>query len=195
MKTHLTLSLALLLACTGIANAQATNHFANSTNRGTPDGIPPSEEAVCDGLTGAAHGLCTAYCEAMDCDSGSPQASQTACNKVGNKFEQITGGRPPCGCPCVGRVEGYIEALNGDFGLVSCAGFVAPPFIDFVALVTAEDPARQPGAQASGFLGNFCGFAGGGGDALMITDQEAQSCLALVRQKAAEAGLTCPTAP
>jgi hypothetical protein len=34
----------------------------------TPDGLPPSQETVCSGLTGAAFGLCNAYCEAQDCD-------------------------------------------------------------------------------------------------------------------------------
>ena len=34
----------------------------------TPDGVPPSQETVCSGLTGAAFGLCNAYCEAQDCD-------------------------------------------------------------------------------------------------------------------------------
>ena len=42
----------------------------------TPDGVTPAEETVCDGLSGAAFGLCNAYCEAMDCDSDSTKASQ-----------------------------------------------------------------------------------------------------------------------
>ena len=41
----------------------------------TPDGKTPAEETVCEGLSGAAFGLCNAYCEAMDCD-GEPKASQ-----------------------------------------------------------------------------------------------------------------------
>jgi hypothetical protein len=127
----------------------------------------------------------------MDCDSGSPQASQTACNRVASKFEQITGAGLPCGCPCVGRIEGYIEALNGDFGLVECTGTVVPGFIDFVTLATGETPPRLPGAQSS-ILGNFCGFAEGTGDFLVISPEEGAACVALVRQKAAEAGLTCP---
>ena len=42
----------------------------------------PTEESVCDGLSGAAFGLCNAYCEAMDCDSEAPNANETACLKV-----------------------------------------------------------------------------------------------------------------
>lgn len=66
----------------------------------TPDGEPPAVETVCDGQSGAAFGLCNAYCEAMDCDSAEPQASENACNKVFNKFEQLTGEVPPCDAFC-----------------------------------------------------------------------------------------------
>jgi len=66
MKAQLTLALALLLLCTGAVLAQ------------TPDGQTPAEETVCDHESGAAFGLCNAYCEAMDCDSANPQASATA---------------------------------------------------------------------------------------------------------------------
>src|SRR5690242_14929826 len=95
MKTHLTLSLALLLICAGTGAALAS----------TPDGQTPSEEAVCDNETGAAFGLCNAYCEAMDCDSDDPQASDNACSKVQSKFQNITGHDLPCEaaalpCPC-----------------------------------------------------------------------------------------------
>ena len=65
----------------------------------TPDGEPPSVEDVCDGQTGAAFGLCNAYCEAMDCDSPNVQASPQACAKVASKFENITGFAPPCVTP------------------------------------------------------------------------------------------------
>lgn len=53
----------------------------------TPDGETPADEDVCDGLTGAAWGLCNAYCEAMDCD-GVPQASDAACNRVADNFDK-----------------------------------------------------------------------------------------------------------
>lgn len=62
-------------------------------------------QGICDGLTGAAAGLCNAYCVAMDC-TGNPQASALACSKVQQKFEDATGGDvPPCvdalvDCPC-----------------------------------------------------------------------------------------------
>jgi len=47
----------------------------------TPDSQTPAQETACNGQTGAAYGLCTSYCEAMDCDSAAPAASATACNR------------------------------------------------------------------------------------------------------------------
>ncbi len=191
MRKTLTLFAGAIL-CTGIASAQPYEPFAGSTFLGTPDDLPPSEETACDGLTGAAHGLCTAYCEAMDCDGDAPHASQRACDRVGRNFERMTGGAPPCECPCVGRIEGFIEALNGDFGRTACIGFSLAGFSDFVALQTTS-PVRFAGSQTviPGHYG-VCGFAFGPGGAIDITYEEAEACNALIRQKGAEAGLSCP---
>ena len=72
---------------------------------GTPHGETPAEEIVCDGLSGPSFGLCNAYCEAMDCDSDFPAASQSACDKVAGNFAKHSDGAPlPCEkveCPCV----------------------------------------------------------------------------------------------
>ena len=74
---------------------------------GTPDGETPAEETVCDGLSGAAFGLCNTYCEAIDCDSDFPSASQKACDRVAGNFERHSEGEPlpceieePLDCPC-----------------------------------------------------------------------------------------------
>ena len=72
---------------------------------------------MCDLLSGAAFGLCNAYCEAMDCellddgdDTTFPNASEQACLQVKDSFIRITGevmkrfwpSNPPmkkrCGC-------------------------------------------------------------------------------------------------
>ena len=58
-------------------------------------------QSDCDdeGITGAAYGLCTAYCEAMDCDRSDdgPYASDNACQRVSDNFNRITGGEDlPC---------------------------------------------------------------------------------------------------
>ena len=73
-KIFTLLFLCSLILCTGSALGQ------------TPDGETPAQEDVCDGESGAAFGLCNAYCEAMDCHLDNPQASANACTKVGDKF-------------------------------------------------------------------------------------------------------------
>jgi hypothetical protein len=70
----------------------------------TPDGVTPAMEDVCDPYTGAAYGLCTSYCEAMDCDDN-PRASQKACTQVAAKFKARTGQAMPCGACPAGLVE------------------------------------------------------------------------------------------
>ena len=57
----------------------------------------PTEESVCVGLSGAAFGLCNAYCEAMDCDSEAPNANETACLKVLSDFTKHSDELIPCG--------------------------------------------------------------------------------------------------
>ena len=57
----------------------------------TPDGMTPAEETVCDVYSGAAFGLCNAYCEAMDCGHPEQAASPRACERVLSNFEKITG--------------------------------------------------------------------------------------------------------
>src|SRR6185295_11135442 len=110
MKARLTLAFALLLCCIGTGAALAL---------GTPDGLPPARESVCDAETGAAYGLCNAYCEAMDCelandgDPGTePHASATACSKVRSKFQNVTGRDVTCeACPCA-SIPGFIATLS-----------------------------------------------------------------------------------
>jgi len=167
--------------------------FAGAAAAKTPDGSPPSQETVCDGQTGAAYGLCTAFCEAMDCDSDDPQASQTACDKVGAKFLTITGQAPPCvvTCPCVEEMPDFIEALNGQFGLTRCQEGVGDSGIPIVFLTTGDG--RLVGTDTSPFTASApeCGFVFGTGPVLLIDDQQHEACKALVREKAAAASLTC----
>ena len=66
-----------------------------STMAKTPDGLTPAEEIVCDGLEGAAFGLCNAYCEAQDCDILDPE--RASCERLRTNFERATGSRIfPC---------------------------------------------------------------------------------------------------
>ncbi len=84
----------------------------------TPDGEPPSVEEDCINEFGAAFGLCNAYCEAMDCDCPTddnptcePNANQRACDRVKDRYQQVTGNEDlpcdatepppePASCPC-----------------------------------------------------------------------------------------------
>jgi hypothetical protein len=63
---------------------------------GTPDGVTPAAEDICTtwGFTGKVEGLCTAYCEAMDCDDADPQASEPACGRVFDNIIDALGGTP-----------------------------------------------------------------------------------------------------
>jgi len=120
---------------------------------GTPDGQPPSVETICDNLTGAAYGLCTAYCEAMDCESPDPHASDIACSRVGDHFQRITGSVPPCvvpptECPCLGDAI-FASVANQIVPIASCTtNSNTNP--NFVTSVSATDPVRTATASISG---------------------------------------------
>jgi len=66
--------------------------------------------SACEEESGAAYGLCNAYCEAMDCDSEQTFASGKACQKVQDRFMLKTGRDlpclvPPAECPCFSYQE------------------------------------------------------------------------------------------
>ncbi len=61
----------------------------------TPDGETPAVESVCDGYSGAAGGICVAFCEATDCDDD-PNAADAACDRLYDRFVDVTGEEPPC---------------------------------------------------------------------------------------------------
>ena len=88
----------------------------------TPDGDTPAVEDVCSVLEGVQFGLCNAYCEAMDCDGSNPAASPIACDKVLDRFRQVSSGtelppcvEPPITCPCWTTAI-LNEALANDTG-------------------------------------------------------------------------------
>jgi hypothetical protein len=93
----ITFSFALLLALAG----RAITH--------TPDQQPPAQEAPCDGLTGAAFGICNAYCEAQDCDVH----DRPSCKRLRAKLLKVTGSELfPCDPrPCIAA---EFPACDGD---------------------------------------------------------------------------------
>jgi hypothetical protein len=177
MMKALTLTFALLLICTGAALAQ------------TPDGETPAEETVCDSETGAAYGLCNAYCEAMDCESESPNASETACTKVRDKFMNITGRDLPCEAPdliCACQIIPEFNAI-----LNSTVEFCSIRDI-FVVVNTAAGRVSANVTSLNG--GAACAV---GSFVLELTDAEAAACMEYLREYCAAsdpcAGVVCPT--
>ena len=117
------LAVALVVLWTPAAGAQ------------TADGQTPAVEDVCEGESGAAFGLCNAYCEAMDCDFGfeedpKPHASEKACLQVKYNYMKLSGKAelpcepelcPPAGplgldCPCQVEDDLCDENLNLECG-------------------------------------------------------------------------------
>ena len=75
--------------------------------------------SVCEGEIGAAYGLCVAYCEAMNCDDPeNTQSSDTACDKIAEKYERITDLPLPCEeplLPVCGPSCNFLCVTNGPF--------------------------------------------------------------------------------
>jgi hypothetical protein len=75
------------------------------------DGIPPSQETVCDGLEDPLFGLCNSFCEALDCDNPSHLASDKACAKIAANFLGKSGGLP---LPCLESANiSLLKKVNG----------------------------------------------------------------------------------
>ena len=118
----------------------------------TPDGVPPSQETVCSGLTGAAFGLCNAYCEAQDCDVH-PRAS---CAQLRRNFARITGSTVfPCDSVCGDGTVGPGEDCDppgsacGDGGTCAadCTCPAAPVCGD--GTVQAGEECDPPGSECT----------------------------------------------
>lgn len=165
------LAVGLLLVPTGPLRAE------------TPDGQTPAEETVCDSQIGAAYGLCTAYCEAMDCDSPAPQASPTACSRVRGNYERITGQPLPCEatCPCADVLPLFRSFVNGTAKAAACQ---TDP--SFITLVTPEDEfvLVDSGTAPPTCSENF-------EPPIEITAAEALACRQLLRAAAAAQSVAC----
>ncbi|HKI04019.1 MAG TPA: hypothetical protein VKK31_18715 [Thermoanaerobaculia bacterium] len=186
MKAHFTLTFALLLICTGAVLAQ------------TPDGETPAEETVCDNETGAAFGLCNAYCEAMDCESDDPQASDTACSKVRAKFQQTTGRdlpceAPPVTCPCFpGTSLIYGDFISGADPIRACTTLPSSPFSGIRVRSLSAFVTVFKGAGTNWICNDdYSGFFHSPGYPMTITEAEAQACIQHLEQLANSKGLTC----
>ena len=93
------------------------------------------DKAMCAGLTGALHGLCTAGA-ALECGAGT--SNQQQCDKLADKFEGIAGSPPPWEEPPPPPGEGVemvfdLDALHLETG-EQCHGAIEGPCIDDDAL-------------------------------------------------------------
>jgi hypothetical protein len=73
----------------------------------TPDGLPPPNEGVCDGLhnpgvTPGLYGLCVAYCEALDCEhqEGQPPQCAPANRAILDQYNRLRNDADPT-MPCI----------------------------------------------------------------------------------------------
>lgn len=157
-----------------------------SLAKGTPDGKPPSEETVCNSLSGALFGLCNAYCEAMDCDSPNPHASPTACSRVLDNFMKHSGGQPPpCAvtCPCPERLPLFHDLVEGSIGVRQC-------IIDSLSQVTSViTPAGTFALVNQSAAPPYC--SANLTQFLPVTPAEAAACQRLLVQIAAGQGVAC----
>ncbi len=73
----------------------------------------------CEGLEGAANGICIAATQGAKCDSEEPAASERACARLADAFRNQTGEEPPWlpQCNFVLPIDGLTMIWNGAFDL------------------------------------------------------------------------------
>jgi hypothetical protein len=156
----------------------------------TPDGTPPNWESICDSYGDAkASGICRAYCEAKDCDT----ADTPSCAKLAENFASITGGQSlPCEveCPCIENFPGWIEDVNSAEAHNDhmCIDESSVPNDWTLVFFFDREHRIEPVAQADyardrGLCGYFMETI------MWISNEEAESCMALLRAKAAAQNL------
>jgi len=138
----------------------------------------------------------------MDCELANdddpatePKASAVACDKVGGKYTQLMGEDPPCetapsDCPCA-AMEVYADAFGN-----------AEKCFDYESMVMLTSSPNETIAVAAVPLlpdvpvcGSGLGFEEPVWEFLEISSDDANTCMADLRARAAELGLICETAP
>jgi len=72
-------------------------------------GVARAQSGVCENATGAARGLCDAYCVHMQCNTPGKNASDAACRSIASQFERIAGvplvcSTSPLTCTCAAGI-------------------------------------------------------------------------------------------
>lgn len=157
---------------------------------GTADWQTPAQETICDDLTGAAGGLCNAYCEALDCHLDNPQGSDQACQRLLSQFLQIAGVNPPCEqqCPCV-ELTLYGQIMDGTVPAQEC--FIIDVFgkATEVDVIAATGTAAAITGEPTPRCGEFPDF--GSATIFEITLAQAQACNQQLQAAAAQQGVLC----
>lgn len=150
----------------------------------TPDAQTPAQETVCDSETGAAKGLCNAYCEAMDCDNPNVRANEQGCAAVKANYERKTG-RPflPCevGCPCIDQLQIFADIVSGATPVERC---VADASALYLVLENGEFAVIADG------IPSFCS-ANGQPPFIVLTPAETLSCRVTLRKLVESTGVVC----
>lgn len=167
----------------------------------TPDGYTPHEETICNNETGAAFGLCNAYCEAMDCDSENPHASEKACSKIKSLYTKHTGNEYlPCeqnieqlGCPCLDYIPKFADFLENIGNFDYCLDFSTDTVRSL--LIGDLDGDYNFYVMTNNIEGetSICEYSDGlmDFDTIEITYEELDACEKLLLEKIYEAGLSC----
>ncbi len=159
-----------------------------------PDGETPAEETVCDSLDGGtAWGLCNAYCEAMDCDSDDPRASDQACQRVLDNFMVHDPGPIPCEapvCPCFDEtdLDDIVARCEAPNSILSCSG---PPSADYSLRCSGSGVASFVAVTRSlGPTERSCALVDDDGDPSIFvfnpTIDERHACMELLEAKQSE---------
>jgi hypothetical protein len=150
----------------------------------TPDGQTPSRETVCDNETGAAYGLCNAYCEAMDCTDPNQRASNQGCESVKANFEKKTGRPLPCAmtCPCPGLLQLFNDIVSGAVIVTRC---IADDDLLFLRTINGDAAFIEDGPPAN------CNVNNDPGQTVELTETERLVCRVRLRQAVEAMGVQC----
>ena len=156
----------------------------SSASASTPDGQTPSRETVCDMETGAAYGLCNAYCEAMDCTDPNQRASDQGCESVRENFEKKTGRPLPCTltCPCPEVLQLFADIVSGAVVVTRC---IADENTLFLRTEDGDEGNVEDGPPAN------CNVHNDPLQTLFLTEEEALVCRVQLRQLVESMGVEC----
>lgn len=150
----------------------------------TPDGQTPAQETVCDNETGAAYGLCNAYCEAMDCTDPNQRASDKGCESVKENFEKHTGRPLPCTmtCPCPEVLQLFEDIVNGDVMVTRC---IADDDLLTITTVDGDMAFVDDGPPTN------CNVNNDPTQTLLLTEAERLVCRVTLRRAVEAMGVEC----